>query len=512
MAHLPRRVLPIRGTALPLLDSAGTESLERRSTAGLPAHALMERAGASVARLALAVAPHAERIWIVAGPGNNGGDALEAALQLASAGREVELALMADPDALPADAAHALHRARKAGIAIGRAPVPSRPPALAIDGLLGVGVNRAPTGELAAAIRALLGIVRTGVPVLAIDLPSGLHASTGRRLGDDCVRATHTLALLTLKPGLVTGEGRDLCGEIWLDELGVEVDRGVAGAAPTAWLSGVDPARRPERRHAQNKGSFGDVAVVGGATGMVGAALLTARAAAAAGAGRVYVEWLDRSPALARLDPVHPELMFRDDWTATAADALERATVVCGCGGGAAVEAPLRRLLVEARRLVLDADALNAIAADGSLAESLRGRAGRRQASVLTPHPLEAARLLGSTVAMVEADRLTSAAELTRRFDCCVVLKGSGSIVATPGEVPRINATGNAALATAGTGDVLAGWLGGRWTQRRERGADAARLAFESACQAVAEHGAAAEPAPAGALSASDLIERLRAA
>lgn len=511
MAYPLCRVLPLQGAALPLLDAGGTRALEQRSAVSLAPHALMQRAGASVARLALAVAPDAERIWIAAGPGNNGGDALEAALRLAAVGRDVEVALIADA-VLPPDAAHALVRAREAGVAIGHAPSPSQPPALAIDGLLGVGANRAPGGALGAAIRALVGVAQAGVPVLVIDLPSGLHAGTGRLLGADCVQATHTLALLTLKPGLVTGQGRDQCGDIWLDDLGVDVAYETPGAAPTAWLAGVDPARRPQRRHAQNKGSFGDVAVVGGAPGMTGAALLAARAASAAGAGRVYIEWLDRSPALARLDLVHPELMFRDGWTAAAGDALGRATVVCGCGGGDAVATPLRRLLVEASRLVIDADALNAIAADPGLAESLRRRAGRGQASVLTPHPLEAARLLDGTVASIEADRLASAAELVGRFRCSVVLKGSGSIIAAPRELPRINATGNAALATAGTGDVLAGWLGGRWAQRHATEADAARLAFESACQAVAEHGAAAEPAPPGALRASDLVERLHAA
>jgi hydroxyethylthiazole kinase-like uncharacterized protein yjeF len=240
---------------------------------------------------------------------------------------------------------------------------------------------------------------------------------------------------------------------------------------------------------------------------MNGAGLMAARAALSAGAGRVYLDLLDRSPSTPRIDVVHPELMFRDDWIHAAVEVMSRTTVVCGCGGGDAVRAPLPRLLGSARRLVLDADALNALAVDDALAALLRARGARGHATVLTPHPLEAARLLGSTTAEVQADRLKAAHALAARFGCVIVLKGSGTVIAAPGEVARINSTGNAALATAGTGDVLSGWLGGRWAQRTD--ADEAATAFSAACQAVAEHGAAAEPQPSGSLRASDLIERL---
>jgi hydroxyethylthiazole kinase-like uncharacterized protein yjeF len=171
------------------------------------------------------------------------------------------------------------------------------------------------------------------------------------------------------------------------------------------------------------------------------------------------------------------------------------------------VRAPLPRLLSLAKRLVLDADALNALASDTALVPLLRARAGRGLACVMTPHPLEAARLLGTTTAEVQGDRLHAAHELSARYRCIVVLKGSGSVIAAPGQTPRINSTGNAALATAGTGDVLAGWLGGRWAQIDSGDEEAA--AFEAAIQAVAEHGGAAEPQPSGALLAGDLIDRL---
>ena len=491
-------VLPLTRD-LPLFDAAQTRALEQRASAALPPHTLMRRAGESVARLALALAPHAQRIWIAAGPGNNGGDGLEAAIQLLRFGKTIEVSLIGDAAALPADAADAYARARAAGVRIATSVEPVEPPDLAIDALLGVGASRAPAGPIAECIGHLNAV--EGLR-LAIDLPSGLHAGTGQALGADCVRASHTLALLTLKPGLFTGLGRDQAGRVWFDTLHVDA----SDAGPCAWLSGTDMPRAAPRRHAQHKGSFGDVAIVGGAPGMGGAALLAARAAHAAGAGRVYVDLLDRTPGAPRVDLLRPELMFRDDWVRASGEALARTTVVCGCGGADAVRAPLPRLLSVARRLVLDADALNALATDASLATLLRARAARGHASVLTPHPLEAARLLACTTDQVQADRLRAAAELANRFACVVVLKGSGSVLAAPNAVPRINSTGNAALATAGTGDVLAGWLAGRWAQRA---GDDAATGFAVARQAVAEHGAAAEPPPPGALRAGDLIERL---
>jgi hydroxyethylthiazole kinase-like uncharacterized protein yjeF len=485
---------------LALWTAEQTQSIEKHASAALPPNTLMRRAGESAARLALAIGPNAQRFWIAAGPGNNGGDGLEASLHLARWGKTVEVSLLADPAALPADAAAALTNAQAAGVQINRGLASSAQMAeLAIDALLGVGANRAPKGAMAEAVRALNGL---RCPVLAVDLPSGLDAGTGQALGEDCVVASHTLTLLTLKPGLFTGVGRDHAGAIWFDELGVAP----SPSTPSAWLSGMTEDNAPPRRHhAQHKGSFGDVAVIGGAPGMSGAALLAARAAHAAGAGRVYVELLD--PGAGTLDVLHPELMLRRDWSRASPKVIAEATIVCGCGGGDAVRSVLPRLLSLAGRLVLDADALNAVAGDTSLASLLRSRAAREAATVMTPHPLEAARLLGCTTADVQADRLRAARELAERFKCVVVLKGSGSVIAAPDQTPRINSTGNAALATAGTGDVLAGWLAGRWAQNGL--VNAVQSAFAAARLAVAEHGAAAEPQPAGSLRASDLVERL---
>jgi hydroxyethylthiazole kinase-like uncharacterized protein yjeF len=498
-----QKVLPL-AHELALFDTVQTRTLEQRAAAALPAHTLMRRAGEAVARLALAIAPNAQQIWIAAGPGNNGGDGLEAAIHLLGRGKQVQVTLTGDPAAMPPDAQAALARAHAVGVRIeASATAPTEMPQLAIDALLGVGANRAPHDSIAAAIHALNALT---CPVLAVDLPSGLHADTGRPLGTDCVLATHTLALLTLKAGLFTGAGRDHAAEVWLDTLGVDA----SVTPPHAWLSGLQPGSgRAPRRHAQHKGSFGEVAVVGGASGMRGAALLAARAAHAAGAGRVYVELLDPDARASGIDPMRPELMFRPDWSRSAPQVLEGGTVVCGCGGADAVRVPLPRLLTLAARLVLDADALNVMANDDSLIALLRARSQRGQATVLTPHPLEAARLLHCTTPEIQNDRLRAAVELASRFACVVVLKGSGSVVAAPGQAPRINCTGNAALATAGTGDVLAGWLAGHWAQCSP--GNEAATAFAVASHAVAEHGAAAEPQARGPLRAADLVERLHA-
>ena len=498
-----QRVKP-SNTEWPLFDATQTQRIELRERAGLPPHTLMARAGDAVARLALAVAPHAQRVCVAAGPGNNGGDGLEAAALLCRSGRQVEVSFLGDATALPEDARAALARAQAAGVRILTQTGASAFVAklgthdIAIDALLGIGATRPPQGAIAESIRQLNALACT---VLAVDVPSGLHAGTGQPLGVACVVATHTLSLLTLKPGLFTGVGRDHAGAVWFDALDVDSH----ADQPDAWLSASEAgaASSTVRRHAQHKGSFGDVAVVGGAPGMAGAALLAARAAHAAGAGRVFVEMLGGEALALNLDPLRPELMFRHGWTQRAAQTLAQSTVVCGCGGGDAVRASLPRLLSLAARLVLDADALNALAADSSLATLLLARAGRHFGTVLTPHPLEAARLLGGTTAEVQADRLSAARTLADRFQCVVVLKGSGSIVAAPRETARINATGNASLASAGTGDVLAGWLGGRWAQR------ASAEPFAVAIQAVAEHGAAVQTQSHGPMRAGDLIEAM---
>lgn len=499
------RILP-SARRWPLHKIASTRRIEEAATSTLPANTLMQRAGGAVARLAMAVAPHAQRIWIAAGPGNNGGDGLEASVHLQAAGKQVLVTWLGAASGerrAPDDSLHSHQRAVAAGVTIiDHAPLSSQGFDFAIDALLGIGATRSPSGSMAEAVARLNC---KDFPVLAVDLPSGLDADTGRKLGDACVRADHTLTLLTLKPGLFTASGRDQAGEVWFDTLGLQEE-----ARADAWLSALTTPNAP-RLHAQHKGSFGDVAVIGGAAGMAGAALLAARAAHAAGAGRVFVEWLQNtSSGLSGVDLLHPELMMRNGWTQSEPSVLEKATVVCGCGGGDAVRDRLPRLLSLAGRLVLDADALNAVALDPQLMTLLRSRIQRSRTTVLTPHPLEAARLLGCDTAVVQSDRLAAAQAMTDLTRCTVVLKGSGTVTAAPGFTPHINGTGNGSLAGGGTGDVLAGWIGGLWAQaQRHRDEDELGIAFATASRAVAEHGAAADPLQPGALPASELIRRL---
>ncbi len=485
----------------PLHDAAQSRRIETAAAAALPPHTLMQRAGLAVARLALAIAPHAQRIWIAAGPGNNGGDGLEAAVHLRRAGKAVQLSLAGEASALPIDAAASLRRAVDAGVAIGEASAPPDRVDLAIDALLGLGATREPEGAVATLLRALNA---TAGPRLAVDLPSGLSADTGAAFGTLVVRATHTLGLLTLKPGLFTAIGREQCGALWFDDLGCGSQ--AAAVPPRAQLGDADSARhlRPARGHAGHKGGYGDVIAVGGAPGMSGALTLAARAALAAGAGRVFACALDSSAPTH--DVLAPELMWRPGLWHDDPTAWRDATVVCGCGGGNAVREPLPVLLSRSARLVLDADALNAIAGDTALQSQLAARASRGLATVLTPHPLEAARLLALPgTERVQANRLAAAQSLAQRFDCTVLLKGSGSVIAAPRRTPVINPTGNARLAGAGTGDVLAGWLAGLWSASSASGAPAD--AVVAARAAAYWHGAAASRGdPSAPLTASALL------
>lgn len=473
-----------------LFNVESTRQLEQLAANTLPPHALMQRAGSAVARLALALAPHARTVWIACGPGNNGGDGLEAATHLLRWGKSVVVTWLGEESRTPPDARASLQRAREAGAAFANAP-PTGLGAhdLCIDALLGIGNRRALQGRM---LELTTHLNTCAAPVLSIDLPSGLDADTGQAVAPEdaspqtgqkpcqgsTVRAQHTLSLLTLKPGLFTGHGRDAAGQVWFANL--EVDD--ASVPANAVLTGAPPwVQRP---HASHKGSYGDVAIVGGASGMTGAALLAASAALHGGAGRVYVALLD--PAAMTVDAGRPELMFRP------LDHLDlhTTTLVCGCGGGDTVHEVLPRVLATTAALVLDADALNAIARDSQLQTLLTNRGHRGRATVITPHPLEAARLLGSATSQMQADRLRAAQQLADRFACTVVLKGSGTVIAEVNRVPAINPTGNARLATAGTGDVLAGMIGARLASGSE--------AYSAACEAVFEHGQLADEWPEG--------------
>lgn len=491
--------------------------------ARLPAHALMQRAGVAVARVALAIAPHAQTIWIACGPGNNGGDGLQAGAWLQTQGKQVLVTLLQQPEALPPDARAAYGDAVAAGVHFVEQAPALLAQDLCIDALLGIGASRAPGLAMQECIAAMqLAPCQT----LAVDIPTGLHAETGNWLAGacagQCVHADHTVTLLTLKPGLFTAHGRDAGGQVWFDGLGTSTGNAPEVAGAIAWLQGATllaEPRRPEATplHSSHKGSFGDVCIVGGAPGMTGAAWLAGSAALHAGAGRVYVGHL-----AAEVGNGWPELMPRALPDATALDhlPLTNATTACGCGGGTAIASLLPTLLDRCPRLIIDADGLNAVAADAALQAMVRQRAGRQHWTVLTPHPLEAARLLGVSAQEVQADRMAAATALAKKFQSVVVLKGSGSVCTAPAlrtepatassgcfmalaqhyepepvaPLPTFHYCGNARLATAGTGDVLAGCIAACWAQMHQADREACGLkaALAAANTGVQLHGCTA--------------------
>jgi hydroxyethylthiazole kinase-like uncharacterized protein yjeF len=463
---------------------------------------LMQQAGLATAKLALAMAPHAQRIWVAAGPGNNGGDGLEAAMHLHRWGKSVHVSLLVPAANLPADAHAAWLRAQTAGVHI-TSELPTDWLAemgqqdLCIDALLGIGAKRPLRPVIQIWVRA---INHCKASVLAIDSPTGLDPDSGQLLGGSteaslCVRADQTLTFIAAKTGLLMGHGRDASGQLWLERLGQP--HASTPPPPQALLNTLQAL--PTKNHASHKGSHGDVAVIGGEAmtahglGMTGAAILAAKAALHAGAGRVILSLVSGNFS----DSAPPDVMQRE-WQSLE---LEKLHVVCGCGGGQGVQSLMPEVLRRSAQLVLDADGLNAVAQDDRLQAGLRQRASA-QPSLITPHPLEAARLLKVSTTQVQNDRIGAAQELANRFDCTVVLKGSGTVITAPGQTPRINTTGNGRLAIGGTGDVLAGLIGARLAQGLST--------FEAACTAVAQHGQLADDwPPAYALTASRLAERL---
>ena len=443
-----------------LLRSAELRALETCHAAAKPP--LMERAGQAAAQLAKQLLNGCRApVLVCAGPGNNGGDALAMARVLKQQGIT---AVVVGPDD----------------------DIPQGNYGLVVDGLFGIGLTRPIAGAHAERI-ARINDFRG--PVLSLDVPSGLDGDTGRVLGI-AVRATHTISFIGGKPGLYTLDGPDHCGEVSVVDLGLCLDE-----FPGALLS-LDDFRgclKP-RLCNSHKGSYGSLAIIGGATGMTGAALLAGRAGLQLGAGRVFVGLLQ---PLA-VDPGQPELMLR-----TPDDALTQATVaVVGPGLGAS-EAALdivRRIASADFPMLLDADALNLLTAHPVLA----GHIARRTAStIITPHPAEAARLLATTVEAVQADRVGAALQLAQRFKAHIALKGCGTVIAHPDGNWRINANGNPGLASGGTGDVLSGFIGALLAQGWPAGA--------ALCAAVHLHGAAADAlaargdGPIG-ITASELI------
>lgn len=473
-------------------------ALEARH-AGQP---LMERAGLAAAELAVELGGQRnDPLLVLAGPGNNGGDAFVMARLLRERFFDVRVVFAADPLSLPGDAALAYRRFIAAGGAtLEDIPLVSRW-ALIVDGLFGIGLKRAPEGRYAGWIEAANRLAgRDGCPLLALDCPSGLDADTGVALAP-CIAASHTLSFISGKPGLLTADGPDQAGLISVATLDASPDAQTPADGHVLTLADFADWLRPRRRNT-HKGSFGSVGILGGSPTMVGAALLAGRAALKLGAGRVYLGLLD--PDGPAVDPVQPELMLRRVDTLFQADLQ---ALVCGPGLGQSPDALrfLERALKYPVPLVLDADALNLLAVDSRLEGNLVNRVAP---ALLTPHPAEAARLLGVAVREVQQDRIAAACELARRFASGVVLKGCGSIVASPDCRWSINTTGNPGMATAGMGDVLCGLLGALLAQGWP--ADAALAG------AVHLHGAAADRLVAGGigpvgLCAGEVIDAARA-
>jgi hydroxyethylthiazole kinase-like uncharacterized protein yjeF len=443
-------------TSQPVLLSHEIREIEARCLA-LGMTDLMQRAGLAAAEAARRMlGDTAKSVLVLAGPGNNGGDAFEAACHLKSWFFRVTVFFAGDADKLPADA----RRAHAKWIAHGGASVALWPTGkfdLVIDGLFGIGLKRAPAGIYAEVITAAN---QSSAPILALDLPSGIDADTGAVAGGEreqqgvAIRAMRTLTFIALKPGLLTLDGADHAGQIELAALAIDPDTLGMSAGHTIGTDLFALYLRPRLNNA-HKGDMGSVAVVGGASGMAGAALLAGRAALLLGAGKVFCGLLDGG-AMA-VDPAQPELMLR-----AAAEVLQDGfsdSIVMGPGLGKSAQAVglVEQALASPLPLVLDADALNLIAADPALAQKLTARG---KTTVITPHPGEAARLLGLTTAQIQADRIASALALARRFQLPALLKGAGSVIALPDGRWFINTGGNPGMASGGMGDVLSGMLG----------------------------------------------------
>ncbi len=434
-----------------MLTSAELRAIENRAHAADPTSRLMDRAGLAAAKLATRIADgRGLPVLVVAGPGNNGGDAFEVATHLRQGFHAVDVVFLGDQGKLPADAARALAKWHAAGGTLLDAIPTTRRWSLVVDGLFGIGLSRAPQGEYVKAIEA---INAAGAPTLALDIPSGVNGDTGAVPGI-AVRASHTITFIALKPGLLTLDGPDHCGELSCDTLGLDAGYFAGASGHALDARALDPVRvaRPQNFH---KGRAGTLAVIGGTTGMVGAAVLAGRAAIKSGVGKVFLGLLADTPFT--LDVAQPELMIRPAARFFPDPQVDALAVGPGMGTGANA----RELLASALRtdvpLVLDADALNLIGANEALANAL---AARSAPSLLTPHPAEAARMLRQSVTAVQADRVQAARTLARRFNAGVVLKGNGSVLAVPDGRWWINRSGHAGMAVAGMGDVLTGLIG----------------------------------------------------
>ena len=467
--------------SLTILTADELQNLEMRAANQLGADTLMKRAGAAAAELIMkrleAAGVEQRRVTLLVGPGNNGGDALACACELREKGAVVNVVLPGGRRPTSALALAQLERWTQAGGTTYDDPYMTEKADCVVDGLFGTGLAKPITGDY---LDAVLWFNERQALKVSLDIPSGLNPVTGHWTGSypGC-SADVTITFLCVKSGLYMCEGADAAGEIVLNELDVSV--------PLSPLSviGTDEFPRVLRPRVKNshKGDYGSVAVIGGTDGMIGASILAARAALISGAGRVTLEC--RAEHAPHVDMVYPEIMF-----ATKPVNLEDFdAIVLGCGLGTSAEAKAR--VIEAlncqKPLILDADALNIIAADIKLQDMVLAR---RAPTVLTPHPGEAARLLRRATAGVTADRVAACRELAVQTGAIVVLKGAGTVISMRSSRTWINPTGSPMLATGGSGDVLAGMIGAMFAQGYDM--------VESVLAAVYFHGLSAEGLEAG--------------
>jgi ADP-dependent NAD(P)H-hydrate dehydratase / NAD(P)H-hydrate epimerase len=480
-----------------LYQAAQVRALDRIAIEvhGIPGLTLMERAGTAAYGLLRQRWPGHRHLTVLAGAGNNGGDGYVVARLAHAEGLAVSVLQLADPGRLRGDAARAFAAYRDSGGTFEpfRA-LPARPGVI-VDALLGTGLERPVEGAWAQAVGAING---SRSPVLAIDIPSGLHADTGAVLGA-AVRADVTLSFIGLKQGLFTGAGPDCCGEIQFSALGIPAvvySSEVLSARRIDWRQQAS-ALAPRRRGA-HKGDFGHVLVIGGAPGMSGAARLAGEGALRAGAGLVTVATHPDHAALLNL--TRPELMVAAVVEPRAMDPLiERADMIAigpGLGRGPWGQGLWERVRTLDKPLVVDADALNLLAQGPQ----------RRDDWVLTPHPGEAARLLGCTTLDVQRDRFDAARRLQDQLGGVMVVKGAGTLIQGPSHrPPAVCSDGNPGMATAGSGDVLTGVI----AALRAQGLGAE----EAACAGVCLHAAAGDRAALDGekgLLAGDILESLR--
>ncbi len=421
-----------------LIDAAALRQWEQQAAqAGLD---LMARAGATIAHWLRQHYPPPRQLLFAAGSGNNGGDALIAARLLLS-DYAVSVWQPQPPATIAAQAAEQQYLAAGGRLDSTLSALP--PAELLIDGLFGAGLNRPLDAGWQACVAALDALL---CPRVALDVPSGLDAWSGCVQGA-ALPVDHTLALLCHKPGLFTADGRDYSGRVEL--LTLDCPAALVPAAQGELLAANLASLR--RRHNSNKGSFGSVSIIGGCAGMGGAALLAGRAALALGAGKVRIHSLD---ARLSLDPLWPELMIAPLGNTSSLAADEVVAIGPGLGQSPQAHRILAGVLAHPGALLLDADALNLLAGDPALQQQLRQR---QRPAVITPHPAEAARLLGCSTTTVQQDRLAAVRRLAAKLGVIAVLKGAGSLLCGPDGYYRLCAAGNAALASAGQGDILSG-------------------------------------------------------